>query len=684
MAQRVSERLRQRSKLGKNEPDFLRDLRWWKKEDPHQDVWDNFKRIGRRTQSWIARDRYYACLYDDEALATAIGAVGEFTPQTMATNIIRRQVDTFVAKIAKNRPVPMGLTTAGNYSQQRRAKGISTFFAGILDEVKFWPTRTLRLRDAGVLGSGVALNFRRGRKLFHERLFKTEVRVCPIDAEKGNPRTIYIGRRVDKLILAEQFPEFAKEIFEAESDDGEGSYALNWEEDTRHLALVIMAWHLPSSEDADDGACAITISNATLACGEYKADTFPLSKYDFQLPMSGYWGTGIASMLEGVQYEVNAMGLKLQEREYLMGGYWMRRADDEMSFETLDNGSGTEVVYQTSPPTYVAPAAAHPQTFEWWRELRTKLPGEITGISGLSSRAEKPAGLDSGKAIRTFHDIDSENLTPQGRADEEDVVETCWRMFDLAEEIYAETGKERELPKGKRDEKRAAPYTVRTESRKYGRSVLEEIDYGKVRLDRKAFKLRTFPTNFLRGTPEEQMQSVNEMIEAGFLSQDEATMLLDFPDLQRVLNLKNAARKVVEKILGKICEAETAEQAEAAYQYPEPAMNLELCKALGLMTYLDEKCEGADEFILKKLMQFSLDAAAEIEKASQPAPGVNGPEDAPPPGTTPEEAAMAAGGPLPPVDPAMAPELYAPPEAPLLPEGAVAPEAIPTMPGAPA
>ena len=681
-AQRVSERLRQRAKPGKNEPDFLKDLRWWRKPDPHQDVWDSFKRIGRRTGSWLARDRYYACLYDDEALATAIGAVGEFTPQTMATNIVRRQVDTFVAKISKNRPVPMGLTTAGNYSQQRRAKGISTFFAGILDEVKFWPTRTLRLRDAGVLGSGVALNYRRGRKLFHDRLFKTEVRVCPIDAEKGNPRTLYIGRRVDKLVLAEQFPGFEKEILEAESDDGEGNYAHTWEEDTRHLALVIECWHLPSGEDAEDGAHAITISNATLACGEYKNDTFPLSKYDFQLPMSGYWGSGIAGMLEGVQYEVNAMGLKLQEREYLMGSYWMRSANDPISFETLDNGSGTEVIYEKQPPTHVAPAAAHPQTFEWWRELRTQLPGEITGISGLSSRAEKPAGLDSGKAIRTYHDIDAENLTPQGRADEDDVIATCWQMFNLAEEIYAETGKEREKPAGKRDEKKAAPYIVQTENRKHGRSILEEIDYAKVRLDRKAFKLRTFPTNFLRGTPEEQMQSVNEMIEAGFLTQDEATMLLDFPDLQRVLNLKNAARKVIEKILGKICEAETAEQAEKAYQYPEPAMNLELCKALGLMTYLDEKCEGADEFILKKLMQFSLDAAAEIEKASQPAPGVNGPEEPLPPGEIPVDPMMDPGA-LPPVDPAMAPELYAPPEGQLLPEGAVPPETIPTMPQPP-
>ena len=662
-------RIRERAREKKNVPDHLKDLRWWKKEDPHEDVWDNYKRIGRRTVGERARDQYHACLYDDSQLATAVGAIGEFTPQTMATNVIRRQVDTYVAKVVKNRPVPMGMTTAGNYSEQRRAKGISTFFGGVLDDVGFWPTRTLRQRDAGVFGSGVALNWRRGRKMFHDRLFKTEVRVCPIDAEKGKPRTLYIGRLVDKIILAERFPAHAKEIYEADADNGEGVRNQYWEEDTRHLALVIECWRLPSFDGSGDGAHAITISNATLAIGEYVRDTFPLSKFDYLPPTSGYFGTGIASMLEGLQYEINAMGLRLQERHYLMGTYVLRHAADSLTYETVDNGTLTEVVYETTKPEFVTPPAAHPDTFNWWETLRTKLPGEITGISGLSSRAEKPAGLDSGKAIRTFHDIDTENLTPQGRADEDDVIATCWQFFDLAEEIYAETGKEAE----RGDEKSLAPYTVRVEKREHGRSVLEEIDYAKVRLDKKSFKLRTFPTNFLRGTPEEQMQSVNEMIEAGFLSQDEALVLLDFPDLQRVLNLRGAARHIIERILEKILDAETEEQAKRAYVYPEPAMNLELCRALAIMTYLDEKLNGAPEWALKLVMQFALDATAE---AAPPTPAM--PAELPPP--MPGEA-------VPPIDPIAAglppEELYAPPEAPLMPEGAVAPETIPQMPGAP-
>lgn len=673
-------RARARAAVAK-QPPAVQDLRWWAKDDPHVAVWDKFKSIGKRSGDMRYRDAYRLNLYGDDQLAIAaqgLGSIGAYTPQTMATNIIRRQVDTFVSKVSKNRPVPMGLTNGGNYSEQRRAKSISKFFEGILDEVGFWPTRTLRLRDSGIVGSGFALNFRVGRDMHHDRLFKREVRVCHHDAERNNPRSLYIARHMDKLIAAERWPAHAEKIFEADADCGDGTWTSTADEDTSHLVLVIEAWHLPSSKGGDDGAHVITTSNATLRNDRYVRDVFPLSKYDYSPPNAHWYGSGIAEQLEGLQYEVNSVGLRLQERNYLMGTYVLCEEGADVEYEAVDNGTLTEVRYTRTPPQFVNPPAAHPDLFNWWRELRTQMPAELTGISGLSSRSEKPAGLDSGKALRTYHDIDTENLTPQGRADEQDVIDTCWQFFDLAEEIYAETKKE--PAKG---EKKAEPYVVSVETRKHGKTMLEELDYEKVRIDRKNFKLRTFPTNFLRGSPEEQMQSVNEMIEAGFLSQDEALVLLDFPDLQRVLNLRTASRHIIERTLESFIEAEDP-TAEGVYQYPEPAMGLELCKALALMTYLDEKLNGAPEGNLKLVMDFYLHADAALKKAEAPAGAPPSDE-----GAVQDAAAQMVDPALDPMmDPGMAVDpmaggdaaLYAPPEGQLLPEGAVAPEAITALP----
>jgi hypothetical protein len=653
-------------------------MRWWAKPEPHQAVWDNFKRVGQRMRTTRAQDRYYTSLYDDEVLtAASIGSIGEFTPQTMSTNVVRRQVDTFVAKVSKNRPVPMGLTSGGNYSEQRRAKAISKFFEGILDEVDYWPTRTLRLRDGGIVGSGFALNYRVGRKMFHDRIFKREVRVCPIDAERGKPRTMYIGRLVDKLMLAERFPDQEDLIYEADADCGDGTWSATHEEDTEHLALVIEAWHLPSGEGASDGAHVIAISNATLRNDQYIRDVFPVSKFDFCPANAGYFGSGIAQQLEGLQYEINSVGMRLQERNYLMGTYVLRSADCNVEYEQVDNGTLTEIVYEGKEPTFAAPPAAHPDLFNWWRELRTTMPAEITGLSNFATRSEKPAGIIAAKAVRMVSDSDVENLTPQGRGDEQDVINTCWQFFDLAEEIYAETGKETERARSQK-KKKPEPYTVSVEVREHGQTLFKNFDYENVRLDKKRLKLRVFPTNFLRGTPEEQMQSVNEIIEAGFLSQDEAIILLDFPDLQRVLNLRTASRHLIERTLERFVEAKDP-TAEGVYIYPEPPMGLELCKALAIMTWLDEKLNGAEEGNLKLLMDFYLDADAEIEKAKAKAAAGTMPSGAPlQPG---EELPMDAGGP-PPADLGGGPPggQYAPPQAPLLPEGAVAPQNIAAMP----
>ena len=651
----------------RKQPPKLQDMRWWAKDEPHTAVWDNYKRIGTRTRAMRAQDSYYTTLYDDDALTTAmqgLGAIGEFTPQTMATNIVRRQVDTATAALSKNRPVPMGLTSGGNYSEQRRAKNISKFFEGILDEVKFWPKRTLRIRDAGIVGSGFALNYRVGRKMVHDRIFKREVRVCPIDAERGNPRSLYIGRLVDKLILAERFPQHADKIYEASVDCGDGTWS-SINEDSHHLALLIEGWHLPSGEGAKDGAHVIALNNVTLRNDSYHRDVFPVSKLDYCPPNAGYYGTGLAQMLEGLQYEVNSVSLRLQERHYLMGTYVLCEAGSDIEYEQIDNGTLTEVRYAGAMPKFETPAAAHPDLFNWWRELRTSVPAEITGLSNFATRSEKPQGIIAAKAIRMVSDSTIENLTPQGRASEEDVIDTCWQFFDLAEEIYAETGKETETAREQK-KKKPAPYMISVETKKHGRTLLEELDYAKVRIDKKNFKLRTFPTNFLRGTPEEQMQSVNEMVEAGFLSQDEAIILLDFPDLQRVMNLRTASRHLIERTLESFVEAEDP-TADGVYVYPEPPMGLVLCKALAIMTWLDEKLNGAPEGNLKLLMDFYLDAEAEIQK-----------EKAAEPATMPSGATLAPGQELP---PEVAGEAqYAPPEAPLLPENAMAPEAIEAMP----
>lgn len=645
-----------------------KNARFWEHgEEAHLAIFADGERISRATRARREQDLYLACLYDDEELASLVSghqSVSAYAPQTMSTNIIKRQVDAFVAKQSKNRPVPMGLTTGGNYGQQRRAKALSKFFEGVLDEVGYWETREQRLRDGALFGSGLAYNYRVGRKFHHDRAFPWEVEVDPREAMYGKPRTLRFKRYVDKLVLIEQFPEFEEQILEAQAKAEEDRWSLGWDE-TCDLVLLRGAWRLPSTEDAKDGWFGLAVSNATLDLAQYTRPYFPFSKFDVLPGLVGWRGQGIAKSLTGLQFEANSVGMSLQEQRYMTGSYVFVEGDSGVETDTLDNGTLTVVRYQGQAPQFHTPNPWHPQLFDWYMTLRGRFPAEETRISEMATRGEKPPGLDSGKAIRAWNQIDDEAYLPAGRCDERDVINTCWQFFDLAEEAY-----------DSKDEH--AGYSVKVEDRKHGRSVLEELSYKDVRLDREQFTLRVFPTSFLTGTPAERMQTVKELTEAGFLSQDEAISLLDFPDLQRVMNLRGAARRNIERLLEKLRESKDPQKD---YEYPEPAWNLELCKALALMAYLEAKLDGVPEANLRQILQFATDAQGLLD-GDQPEPNAAAVENADAEQLAMAEAEAAAaegmmpGGPMP-----DAGAQYAPPQEPVMPANAVAPEAMPMLPG---
>lgn len=634
-----------------------RDARWYREEECHGLVFDLYERLCRLTAPRRRQDLYHACLYDDAEFATLMSgsrAVGEFTPQTMTTNIVKRQVDAFVSRLTKNRPVPMALTSGGTYSSQRRAKALTSAFAGVLDQVGYWNKRPLLRRDGAVFGSGVALNYRIGGELFHDRCYPWEFLVDPREAMYGAPQTLMLARYVDKLVLMERHPEHAEAINRSLGRTTHHGWNFGWDE-TCDLVLCIWIWHLPTGKptekDAKHGSFALCVSEATLEHAEYRRDKFPISKWDFSPGICGWWGEGMAKQLSGLQYEANDVGLRLQEQRYMTGSLVWTPSDEGFEVNQIDNGTWTHIVSPQEPRFHNLPPFP-PGLLDWYTNLRGRFAAEETRLSEMATRGEKPSGLDSGKAIRAWNDLDSEAFLSQGREDERDAIDTAWQFYDLLEEIHDE-------PK---DDDSKGSYTVQIEDRRHGQTELKDTDWSKVRLDRKSFKLKTYPTSLLTGTPAEQLQTAEELAAKGLLSIDEVYQLVDIPDVQRVLNLRGAPRRAIEKILEEILEAE---DPRAAFIQPTPAMGLELCRALALLTYLDafaSKYEEGFEDNLRWVLNFALSAEQQIEMM----------EGGGEPAEQPIDPAMAGGDPgAPPMDPTFLP----PDEAPV-PAGAIPPEAM--------
>lgn len=621
------------------------DYRWWATpvaeaenevandiyDDVQARVWSHSAAISERTAGARRAFLYYASMYDDrEFLSLAPGAfeLHDFVPSTLCFNVVRQCVDTLTAKIAKNRPLPKAVTNGGEFKQQRRARKLSKFFDGQFDASSVWKTLPMLVRDAALFGTGIAHNYRVGSKIIHERILPWELRVDPRDAQYGTPRTIILRRWIDRQVVLDRFPEHAEWIEQGlgKSDWEEGGYDDYGTSLNDDMVLVLEAWHLKSGEDADDGRHTIVVHGKTLVYESYERDYFPFTVLRYTQSICGFFGTGLAQQLTGIQFEINSVAQKVQESHYLMGGgVVFIDNNSDVEFDRLSNGVGIAVRYTNTKPEWHNPQPVHPDTYNFMLSLIPK-SFEMTGISQLSAQSKNPLGASaSGAALAEYNDIETERFIVFGRAVEDACIDTAWQFFDLAEEIQE-------------DEE---SYTVRASTRNRGQHVLEQVKYSDVRMDRESFTLRVFPTSLLSQTPALRRQEITELASAGWVNRDEALALLDLPDTEKFLSLSRAAQETVDEIVERILDADDPE-APDVYVYPEPAFNLLLCLKRGVQAYLDARLANAPAENLSVLAQWLDDVRQEISKAAGgqgPGNGATVTEAAPVTAATPEQPA---------------------------------------------
>jgi hypothetical protein len=215
---------------------------------------------------------------------------------------------------------------------------------------------------------------------------------------------------------------------------------------------------------------------------------------------------------------------------------------------------------------------------------------EITGISQMSARGQKPAGLDSGRALREFQDIESERFVLVGQR---------WEQFfmDLAR-LVVETAKDIE------------GYEVKARDEK---GLIEKIKYDDVELEDDCYDLQVFPVSILPTTPAGRYEMVTDLARNALITPDQAKQLLHFPDVDDELTLDMASRNGIRKILDGMLKG-------GDYVGPEPFFNLAQAKELAVKCYLRAYEKGADDENLSKVRQFIAEVDTMVERAAAPDP----------------------------------------------------------------
>jgi len=553
----------------------------------------------KETQQYRYRQAaVYARLYGNQSLYSFAGTNISKMDQTYGLpqerptfNLIQSIVDTLVSRISQSRPQPVFLTDNGDYKQRNLAKKLNNFTLGEFYQTKAYEKAAICLRDALVEGTGVMHVYEDyDKRVAMERVLLTEILIDPNEAMYGEPRQMYRVKLIDREVLAANFPEHAKKIELAVK--GLPDNSADSARSVSDLVMVIEGWHLRSGKDFKDGRHTLAVSTGFLIDEQYDKDDFPFVFMHYAPRLLGFWSQGIAEQLMGTQMELNSLLFTISRAIKLVGvPRIFVEEGSKVASAAFNNEVGTIIKFRGTKPEYeVTPANAADLYAE--RDKLIQYGYQQTGVSALQASSEKPRGLDSGEAIRTYDDISTDRFASLSRRYDNFFIDLTYQIIDLAKEIAERDG---------------------TYSTVYpNKNGTKEIDLPKAALIEDEFIVQCFTQSSLPKDPAGRLQKVTEMMQAGMITMQEGRRLLDYPDLEQVEKLANAAEERILQILDDIIET-------GKYTPPDPFMDLALATTLTTQ-YINMYASAKLEESKMELLRNFFTQVQAIQSAAMPPP----------------------------------------------------------------
>lgn len=447
-------------------------------------------------------------------------------------NVSQSCVDTLVSRLTQSKPRPIFLTDDGSYKERTLAKQLNSFIVGELYRCKAYDIGEMILRDAGIFGDGFIKVLEKNKKIALERTLGTELFADKDDSWYGNPRQLAQFKLSDRGVLKAEFPDADLNIGKATRAYVDGSGESN--ETISDQIIVVEMWHLRSSETSDDGRHVIVCSQGKILDEPWNKDYFPFVKLSYNPHSVGWFSQGLIEMLMGTQLGIDNILRTISEAMNLVGV--PRVFIDELSkvLETsLNNNVGTIVKYRGIKPSYEVAPCMPVECYEHLQRL-IGYAYQISGISALAAASQKPAGLNSGEAIRSYDDIQSDRFASLAKRYDNIYVDLAYQMIDLAKDI------------AERDGSYSTVYPNKDGTR--------EVDLPKAAILKDTYVIQCYDESSLPRDPAGRQARLSEMLASGEISLEEYRSLSNFPDINQSDKLANALRNRILKILDRIIE----------------------------------------------------------------------------------------------------------------------------------
>lgn len=593
-------------------PFALQTGRWW--EEPpeslpttlagwagHLESFDYERRSRNLVYARLATNRDLPNIYGLSMSRTNMRALDFRDWKAPVFNVTGSAIETLVNKVGRNKPWVLFLTDGGDFSARMAGKKRSRFVDGVFHETQTYKLTRQMFADGLTYGDGFikATKSLDEKSIVHDVVLADELLVDPWDALYFGkwPRALihrtFVSRTELLSVYGDDKTEDGKKLaFEIENAPGSfqgpmwGGMSANQQS---AMVAVLEAWKL-SDADGTPGRHVMCISDRCLLVDEpYKRKRFPFVKFSCVSAGRGFWNIGVPEILAPFQANINRTQQVIDECQRRMStGRWLVPNGSGVTDDAL--GSKAAGIIRHNPnlaPSFITPQAVPGDLYAHLDKTIERAYKRI-GISELAAQAMKPAGLNSGEALRAFESAESERYVTLGMSLEEAVVDLAELDLELAEELQP---------------------TVRA-PRSNGIDVIDYRELEKIK-DSKAI-MKAFPISSLPTSPAGRLQRAAEMFQIGQISKEDYLRIIDYPDTQSVIELNIASRDSIDWMLDRIVE-------EGVFESPEPYMDLALAIQVAQNRYLRERTQGCPEDRLELLRRF-MDAASAIQKTMAPSP----------------------------------------------------------------
>lgn len=527
-------------------------------------------------------------------------------------NLIQACTDTLVSRIGQDRPEPKFLTDGADYKQRHLAQRLNQFILGEFYQTKAYEKSVKMLRDAVVMGTGVLKVYEGDDgRVNVDRVIETDLFVDDNDSINGEPQQMLQLKLMDRDKLLANSDKKAEKIIEGTPQ----SYPDNAPDAGRTTAdqiMVVEGWKLPSGPDPEapgyvPGRHTLATVNGIIFDEPWNKYKFPFVFLNYSDPYLGFFGQGLATQLFGTQLTLNRILYTIAQAITLVGvPRVFLEQNSKVSKTAINNQLGVICTYSGVKPSYeVAPCNA-PELYAE-RDKLIQYGFQQCGVSMMQASSQKPEGLNSGAALRSYDDISTDRMATLSKKYSNVFVDLAYLIADTAMDI------------AKRDGKYQTVYP--------NKDGTKEIDLPAMKFLEDPFVIQCFNESDIPRTPAGRMSWVSDQVQAGMLTLKEGRRLMRYPDLEQNERLDNASEERIFKYLDAIVET-------GKYEPPDSFMDLQLATQLTVQyinLYLAANLEEKKADMLRtffKQVQALIQAAMPPPMPQQAQPQAN-PEPAP-------------------------------------------------------